>query len=279
MPLAASPPAGWNLALGPAIFVVGLTALYVVRFARVRREGGRNAQRGAPWWRAVLFALGVLALVAALFSPVDALGESLFVMHMTQHVLLLDVAPILIILALTKVLLRPATRRLQALEEAAGPLAHPVFAVVLYCAVMWLWHVPALYDAAVESDAIHVLEHASMSAAGALYWWHLLGPIRPRRGMEGMQPVLYMVATKLVVGALGVALAFSPDALYAVYEDAPPGGYWGLSPTTDQHLGGLVMALEQSIVMGIALIWLFARALSESERAAQRAERYEESPA
>ena len=72
-------------------------------------------------------------------------------MHMAQHILLLDVAPILLILGLTKVILRPATRRLQRLERAAGPLGHPAAAVVLYVAVMWGWHIPALYDAALRT--------------------------------------------------------------------------------------------------------------------------------
>ena len=88
-------------------------------------------------------------------------------MHMIQHVLLIDIVPILLILGLTKVLLRPATRRLQALERAAGPLAHPVFAVVAYVRVMWVWHVPALYDAALENALVHVIEHIASCSAGA----------------------------------------------------------------------------------------------------------------
>ncbi len=81
-----------------------------------------------------------------------------------------------------------------------------------------------------------------------------------------------MVSTKLFVGVLGIVLTFAPDALYAFYADQP--NYWGLSPTDDQAVAGLIMALEQSIVMGIALVWLFARMLSESEKEEQRRERY-----
>ena len=81
-----------------------------------------------------------------------------------------------------------------------------------------------------------------------------------------MGPVVYMLATKVFVGLIGILLAFSPDALYDFYERQP--GYWGLSPGTDQAVGGLIMALEQSVVMGVALVFLFTRALSESEREA-----------
>jgi putative membrane protein len=193
-------------------------------------------------------------------------------MHMLQHILLLDVAPILFVVSLTKVILRPATRRLQRLERAAGPLAHPAFAVVLYVAAMWGWHIPALYDAALEHPAIHAFEHTCFMSAGLLYWWHLLSPIRSRTLMRGMSPVLYMLTTKLLVGLLGIAITFAPDALYAFYERQPP--IWGLDPGEDQAIAGAIMALEQSIVMGIALVSLFVRALAESEADEQRAERY-----
>jgi putative membrane protein len=261
--------ASWTFDPG-ALALIGLaTVAYVPRWRRVR---ARHGPRAAPTWRLVAFAGGVLVLVAALVSPIDRLGEQTFVMHMLQHILLLDVAPILIIVALTKVILRPATRRLQRLEQAAGPLAHPVAAVVLYVGVMWVWHVPALYDAALEHSLIHVLEHTCFMAAGLLYWWHLLSPIRARMRLGGMGPVVYMLSTKLLVGLLGIAITFAPDSLYAFYDRQPQ--IWGLDPSEDQALAGAVMALEQSIVMGIALVWLFVRALAESEAEEQRAERY-----
>ena len=218
------------------------------------------------------FAGGLLTLVAALVSPIDRLGEQAFVMHMAQHILLLDIAPILLILGLTKVILRPATKRLQRLERAAGPLAHPAAAVVLYVAVMWVWHIPALYDAALATRSMHALEHTFFMTAGVLYWWHLLSPIRSRARLTGMGPVVYMLSTKMLVGILGIAITFAPDPLYAFYKDQPP--IWGLSAGDDQALAGAIMALEQSIVMGIALAWLFVRALAESESDEQRAERY-----
>ena len=88
-----------------------------------------------------------------------------------------------------------------------------------------------------------------------------------------MGPVAYMVSTKLLVGLLGIVLAFAPASFYPFYEHHPR--YWGLSPSEDQSMAGLMMALEQSIVMGIALVWVFVKMLGESEREAQREERYE----
>ena len=148
--------------------------------------------------------------------------------------------------------------------------------MALYVAVMWVWHIPALYDAALEHASLHVLEHIVFATAGLWYWWHLLSPTRSRLRLGGMQPVVYMVSTKLFVGLLGIALTFAPEALYAFYEDQQR--VWGLSALDDQQLAGAVMAIEQSIVMGIALAFLFIRALQESEREEERAERYETEP-
>jgi putative membrane protein len=261
--------ASWTFDPG-ALALVGLAAAaYVPRWRRVRIKHG---PRAAPIARLLAFAAGLLTLIAALISPIDRLGEQAFVMHMLQHILLLDVVPILLILSLTKVILRPATRRLQRLERAAGPLAHPAAAVVLYVGVMWAWHIPALYDAALEHPFVHALEHTFFMSAGILYWWHLMSPIRSRTRLTGMGPVVYMLSTKLLVGILGIAITFAPDPLYAFYKDQAP--IWGLDPGDDQALAGAIMALEQSIVMGIALAWLFVRALAESESEEQRAERY-----
>jgi cytochrome c oxidase assembly factor CtaG len=238
-----------------------LTVVYVRRWLEVHASVARLAS----------FLGGMALVLVALVSPVDRLAEQLFFMHMIQHLLLIDLAPILVLLGLTKVILRPATRRLMRLEQAAGPLAHPIFAIVLYVVVMWIWHIPPLYDAALEHSVVHVVEHITFGLAGGLYWWHLLSPIRSRKRLGGMGPVLYMVSTKLGVGLLGVGLAFAPDAIYDFYERQP--GYWDISAGTDQAIGGLIMATEQSIVMGIALTYLFVRALGESERDEQRAER------
>jgi len=238
-----------------------LTVVYVRRWWAVKATIARLAS----------FLAGMALVLIALISPVDRLAEQLFLMHMSQHLLLIDLAPILVLLGLTKVILRPVTRRVMRLEKAAGPLAHPAFAIGLYVVVMWIWHIPALYDAALEYPVVHVLEHLLFSIAGGLYWWHLLSPIRARKRLGGMGPVMYMVSTKLLVGLLGVGLAFAPSAIYVFYERQP--GYWDLSPGTDQAIGGLIMATEQSIVMGVALAYLFVRALEESNRRNEREER------
>src|SRR5262249_36570193 len=153
---------------------------------RARRPGERHPP---SYWRLFLFAGGILTILVALVSPLDSLGDQLMVMHMVQHMLLIDIAPILLILGLTKVLLRPVTRRLNTIERRAAFFAGPVFAVIFYASVLWFWHVPFLYDKAQGDDGIHALEHMFFFTAGALYWWHVLSPIRSRMRLAGLGPV------------------------------------------------------------------------------------------
>ena len=269
MALAAAADTSWTLAPGPLALIAILTALYAQRWATVRAEpGARTAGTG----RLLAFLAAMVVLFVALVSPVDRLGEQVFAMHMTQHVLILDAVPILLMLALTKTLLRPATRRVQVLEQRAGFLAHPAFAVVLYVATMAFWHVPALYDLALENSTVHVVEHITFLNAGLLYWWHLLSPIRGRISIGPFGPVVYMLVTKLFVSFIGIAITFAPDAIYDFYADGPR--VWGLSAGDDQAVAGAIMAVEQSVVMGVALAYLFVRALGESEKEDERAERF-----
>jgi cytochrome c oxidase assembly factor CtaG len=268
-----SPDLNWTLSPGVLVGVAAVGSVYAVRWRRVRGEDSPLAAAHAPVWRLCCFMAAMAIVLVALISPIDALADQLFFAHMIQHMLLLDVAPVLAIVGLTKVLLRPLTRTVAEIERRAGLLAHPAFAVLLYVSVIWAWHIPAAYDLAVRHSGVHVLEHLSFVAAGSLYWWHLLSPIRSRMRLGGMGPVAYMVSTKLWVGALGMGLAFAPKALYPYY--AHHARVWGISAIDDQSIAGLIMALEQSIVMGIALVVLFVRALAESERAEQRRERYE----
>ena len=190
-------------------------------------------------------------------------------MHMVQHILLLDVVPILLIVSLTKVILRPATRRLQRLERSAGPLAHPAAAVVLYVGVMWGWHIPALYDAALRHPFVHALEHTFFMTAGVLYWWHLhladpLARAPDRHGPGGLH-------------ALDQAARRHPRhrhhlrARPALRLLQGPGADLGPQRGRRPVAGRAIMALEQSIVMGVALAWLFvARPGGVRERRAAR---------
>jgi putative membrane protein len=266
--LAVSPPVNWGLELAPVIMASILLAVYLRRWVTVRRTGDR---KGASVWRLASWISGCLVLVIAQGNPIDELGEYLLVMHMVQHLLLLDVFPLLILFGLNRVLMRPITRRVQWIEQRLGFIARPWFGLVAYTLGMWLWHAPALYNAAAEHSSVHLLEHMTFTGVGFLYWWHLLRPIPSRDRMTAMGPMAYMGITKVTVGLLGMALTFAPRAMYSFYADQP--NWWGLTPQADQGMAGALMATEQVLIMGVAFGVLFIRGLREAENTARREEK------
>src|SRR4051794_41080144 len=206
-PQVTHPRYAWTLDPGPlAVMALG-TWVYVRRFRAARREAGG---RGAEWWHAACFGAAMLVLLVALVSPVDYLGEHyLFSMHMTQHILIGDIAPLLLLLSLSRVIMRPATRRLNAVERRLGRLASPITFIVLWLALIYLWHIPALYDAAIEHPLVHALEHACFFAAGVLVWWPLIQPVPMRHRLSGLSTFAYIASAKLGLGVLGLYLTWS----------------------------------------------------------------------
>jgi cytochrome c oxidase assembly factor CtaG len=262
----------WNFDPLVLLPIAVYAAVYVWRFVGARREAGK---RGAGALQALAFGGAVLALLVALVSPVDRLGEDyLFSMHMVQHILIGDIAPVLLLLALTRVMMRPATRRLQAVERALGPFSHPATGIVMWLVLIYFWHIPALYDAALENSAVHALEHVSFFTAGIALWWPLIQPVPMRRRMTGLGPFAYIGGAKAGLAALGLFLVWSGTVLYTYYLHVPR--IWGLSPSEDQSVGGAIMMVEQSLVLVIAFAVLFVRMLGQSEEEERRRERLED---
>ena len=256
--------------------ILALVIVYVRRFIAVRREPG--GERGARPLHAAAFAGGVVALLFAVASPLDGLGEDyLFSAHMLQHILLGDIAPVLLLLSLSRMLLRPVTRRLMSVERALGPLASPVTGLVLWLFLMYLWHVPTLYEAAIRNPLVHLLEHASFFTAGVAVWWPLIQPVPMRRRLSGLWTVAYIGAAKFGLAALGLYLTWSGNVLYDHYEQVPR--IWGLDAVADQNAGGAIMMVEQSLAFVIALVVLFVAMLTASEAEELRRERLEDAAA
>ncbi len=249
--------------------------VYVWRFRNARREAGG---RGAGWLQALAFSAGILVLLIALVSPVDALGEEyLFSMHMTQHILLGDIAPILLLLSLSRVIMRPATRRFHAIERKLGRLASPATFILIWFALLYFWHIPALYVAAIEHPAVHALEHACFFAAGVAVWWPLIQPVPMRHRLTGLGTFAYIGTAKVGLAALGLYLTWSHSVAYDFYETVPR--IWGLTAIEDQNVGGAIMMVEQSLVLVTTFTILFVRMLLQSEEDERRRERLEDAAA
>ena len=265
----------WTLSV-PILVPIGAYAyFYLRRFRDVRRTSG---PRGVGRRHLAAFIASVVVLLVALVSPLDGLGEDyLFSAHMVQHLLLGDIAPLLLLLSLSRVIMRPVTRRLTSVERAMGRFASPLTGLVAWLFLMYLWHVPALYDAALHHAGIHLLEHLSFFTAGVAIWWPLVQPVPMRRPLTGLRPVGYVGAAKFGLAALGLYLTWSGTAIYTYYEHVPR--IWGLSPIEDQNVGGAIMMAEQSLTFVIVLVAVFVRMLVRSEEEELRRERLEDAAA
>jgi cytochrome c oxidase assembly factor CtaG len=217
----------------------------------------------------------MFVMLVALVSPIDALGEDyLFSMHMSQHILLGDIGPLLLLLSLSRVIMRPATRRFHSFERKLGAFANPLTFIAIWFTLLYAWHVPAMYDAAIRHPLVHVLEHLCFFTAGCMVWWPLIQPVPMRFKLTGIATFGYVLAAKLGLGMLGLYLTWSKSVAYPYYAHVPR--IWGLSAIEDQNVGGAIMMVEQSLVLVSAMVVLFVRMLLQSEEEERRRERLED---
>jgi putative membrane protein len=265
----------------PAVLApLALTAwLYARGVRRLWRHGGRG--RGVSPAQAACFAGGLLALVAALLSPLDAMAEALLSAHMGQHFLLIVVAAPLLALGSPGVAFatavppnwRRAAHRLGRtgiLRRAERLLGAPAVAWVLALIGLWVWHLPGLYDAALAHAPVHALEHASFLATALLFWWTAIAPSGRRRLARGAD-VLYVFTGGFPGAVLGALFVFASTPLYPFYTSVRTMA-WGLTPLADQQLAGAIMWVPSGIVFLSLAAWLFVRWLRAMERDMRRIE-------
>ena len=272
---AAAAPFAWSFE--PWVLAcLGISALlYVLGLRRLWSHAG--AARGVGAWPAAAFAAGWLTLVAALVSPLDALGARLFSAHMVQHELLMVVAAPLLVLG------RPLVAWTWALPMAARrgvgawtrhplwsrpwrAITAPLGAWLLHALALWVWHVPALFDAALADAAVHALQHASFLAGALVFWWSVLGRTAPHACGAA---VASLFTTLLHTAALGALLSLAAAPWYAAYADGAAG--FGLTALEDQQLGGLVMWMPAGFGYLVAALVLVARLLADKAGAAAQA--------
>lgn len=239
--------ADWPLG-APFVVCVLLAALYAI--------GGRG--RRPDRRRAAAFYGGIATILIALDTPIDAYADRLFWDHMTQHVLLLTVAPPLLVAGRAwPRLWSPlpvGVRRGAARVFAAGvPLARPDVALVLLAANLGLWHVPALYDATLRSNLVHQLEHVTFVVTGIVFWAPILGAPPLRARLDGARRCLYLVLALIPGWILAIVLAFARTPLYSYAALRHRPG--GLSALSDQQLAAGVMWVPGSLVYFVAACW------------------------
>jgi len=250
----------WNWDPGIVIGTVLIVGLYLYAIGPLRkRYDFEPARRG----QIVAFMLGMGLMFLALVSPLDELGDSyLFSAHMVQHLFLTIVGPPLLLIGTPEWFVRPITRS-RALFAILRFLTLPAVAFVIFNADFFLWHAPALYDATLENQSIHILEHLTFIIFGLLFWWPIFSPSKdlPRLSIGGQ--ILYLFLSGMPVVLLGAGLTFAPP-LYAPYIAAPR--VWGISVATDQQLGGLIMWVPGNIIYIIIMSVLFLRWMQNKDR-------------
>jgi putative membrane protein len=270
MPVPAHPPVPAALAL--FIAILALTTLggaYALGLRRLRRSWSRTSS-------AASFYLGLLVLVAALFSPLDRLALELLAAHMLQHMLLLVVAPPLLLMGRPAIVLslaaprsaRAAMRKFERsrfLKWIASTFDQPVIVLLALTASLWVWHLPAVYEAALRNAPLHALEHATFLGSGLLLWSSVVGT-RARRGRRPAKALFLLFANGLQSAALGAILTFAGSELYPLNSTGAAG--FGLTGLQDQQAAGAIMWIPGGLVYTVTMAVVMWRWFNGLERPA-----------
>jgi cytochrome c oxidase assembly factor CtaG len=241
------------LQVAPAVVAV---VLYARRTATLR-----GTPRAVPAIRQWAFYAGVGLIVAVLVSPLAGLAEELFWAHMVEHLVIADIGALLLVLGLTGPVLAPILRI--GLFDRLRVLAHPLVALPLWAADLYLWHVPGLHEVAVRHDGVHALQHLCFVFFGANVWMCLFGPLPMPAWFGTGWKAAYILAVRLAGAVLANALMFGGSAFYGVYAAGEAAHH--LAPDSDQVAAGAVMMVEESLLTIGLFCWLFLRAAREGD--------------
>lgn len=237
--------------IGPLLL---LGALYARRVHSISVRGRRtHAARQASFYTG-------LAVIGASLTVLDAPSQERLYLHMVEHLILADVASLLLVLGLTGPVIAPLLRT-SPFNRLRG-LMHPLVALALWALALCVWHLPALYEAALRSPGVHALQHMSFLGAGLCVWMALLGPLPKPVWFGNVARFIYIVAISLPGVVIGYSLLYS-GVLYPYYRHGDLAH--GVSPLADQHTAGALMMTEDTILVVALLAWLLIRAVREGE--------------
>ncbi|MCO6430622.1 MAG: cytochrome c oxidase assembly protein [Deltaproteobacteria bacterium] len=271
----------WTLPPAVLLCLSAISCAYLVGWKRTKSRS--QAKMGLGRLRPLLFATSILFLFLALTSPIDALSDRLQSMHMVQHTLLMMVAAPLfvlgapayiLILALPRSGRRAITSRVNGFTRILGPAwqkIRPLAAVALYALTLWLWHLPAMYEAAMRNEVVHDIAHLSFFVSSCFLWWVVLHPFRHMR-LDYGAGIAYLFVTSLHSCALGVLTALSPRIWYPSYTHSTM--EFGLTPIQDQQIAGYIMWMPAGTSYILAAAYLFVLWIKRSaEEGAKRRSR------
>lgn len=249
---------------------LALAALvYASGYMRLRQQSRLGRRKLDS--QAMIYATGWLSLTLALTSPLHALGEHVFTAHMIEHEIIMAIsAPLIVMARPSAVLLWGLPERMRRgigslvkkpyFESGWGILAGGAVATLLHGAAIWVWHVPALFDAAIDDVVLHRLQHLSFFSSALLFWWAMFR--RSQRGIAAWHIFLTMLHTSL----LGALIALSPVVLYGAQTRFSE--LSGMAPLEDQQLAGFVMWVPAGIVYAVVALMMLAQWIAGSGREA-----------
>jgi cytochrome c oxidase assembly factor CtaG len=252
LPLAVSTDISTALQLGPLVIIA---LLYTRRVRTLAFE-----RRPVPGWRQACFYAGFVVIGAALTS-LGAASQDLLFVHMIEHLLLGDIAALLIVLGLTGPLLAPVLQI--RLFDRLRVLSHPAIAFPLWAIDLYGWHAPVLYQAALRHSSVHALEHMMFLGFGVNMWLCLFGPLPTPSWFGNLGRLIYIVAVRLAGTVLGNIFLWSGTVFYPYYIHGD--ATFHISPIADQNIAGAIMMVEESILTIGLFCWLFLRTARESE--------------
>jgi putative membrane protein len=243
----------WNwepsILLGLALFAGGY--LWATGPGRRRFDGARPVRAAQRAW----FLSGVAVLFLALVSPLDALGDGyLFTAHMWQHFMLAFLAPPCLLLGTPDWLLRPLLKQ-PAIAWWLRLLTAPLFAFAAFNIIFMAWHAPALYEATLHNEAVHIFEHLLFIATGVLNWWPVLSPLPELHRLAYPGRIFYLFGEAIPTSVMGAFVTFPTTVLYPTYANAPR--ILNLSPMEDQQFAGLIMWIPAAAIYLFALSLVF----------------------
>ena len=240
-----------------------IAAIFAVRARRLAAQG-RPLER----WRIALLAGGVAIVVLAQVPPIGTESEQRLSIHMVQHLMLGDLAALMIAVSMTGPLMQPLLKTPVVCHLRW--LSHPFVAVPLWVGVYYGWHIPFLYQAAVSSDLVHAIQHATMFGAGLALWMGLLGPLPKPAWFGNAAGLIYVGVVRLAGAAIANLFIWSGTPFYPRYEEIARSR--GLDPAADQSIAGAIWMLEGTVVTVGVLAWVFARWLNQGQAAQELVE-------
>jgi putative membrane protein len=214
------------------------------------------------------FVVGSLVMLIALNPPLDDWsGSYLLSAHMFQHLLLIFVTAPLWLAGMPEWLLRKLVSP-RPIFFLGYWLTRPLIGFVLANAIFTFWHVPVVYDTALNHELVHVVQHQAFLVAGLLSWWPIFGRLKEWPGLSQPMKCLYLFATTIPGGIVGAFITLAEPGLYTPYRDVPR--LWGMSLATDQEIAGLMMWVLTSVIYLLIITVVFFQWASKEEAKERR---------